>query len=258
MAGRPFRCVKTKGSRVPIPLLEDPYEAVRQAYLDGTDIESEPFEDPVETETLESPLTVSPPTSLPESTPLTLVPILLRTARMVVRVPLTMSSCLSASMAEVAAMSESAFRKRFRSSYESLPFLSLPGLPSRKRYRGAEDEGPTARDRDPATGDESLAAGVKSPDMDDESHGIDDESHESDGLGLEEEEVVPGGQQQAALVVGTAGSGSTLESKRPKRVSASRHPTLTTWTDPEDGMVYIDVPAYPPPVPPVQTPPLPE
>ncbi|GJV77101.1 hypothetical protein Tco_1508685 [Tanacetum coccineum] len=282
------KCVKTKGSRVPVPLLEDPYEAVRQAYLDGTDIESEPFEDPVETETLESPLTVSPPTSLPESTPPTLVPILLRTARMVVRVPLTMSSCLSASMAEVAAMSESAFRKRFRSSYESLPSLSLPGLPSRKHYRGAEDEGPTARDRDPATRDESLAAGVKSPDMDDESHGIDDESHgmndeshcmndeshglddesrgldeeghsiESDGLGLEEEEVVPGGQQQAALVVGTAGSGSTLESERPKRVSASRHPTLTTWTDPEDGMVYIDVPAYPPPVPPVQTPPSPE
>ncbi|GJZ41214.1 hypothetical protein Tco_0588100 [Tanacetum coccineum] len=54
------------------------------------------------------------------------------------------------------------------------------------------------------------------------------------------------------------GSGSTLESERPKRVSASRQPTLTTWMDPKDGMVYIDVPAYPPPAPPVQTPPLPE
>ncbi|GKG40623.1 hypothetical protein Tco_0467400, partial [Tanacetum coccineum] len=54
------------------------------------------------------------------------------------------------------------------------------------------------------------------------------------------------------------GSGSVPESERPERVSASRQPTLTTWIDPEDGMVYIDVPAYPPPAPPVQTPPLPE
>ncbi|GJZ51287.1 hypothetical protein Tco_0605802 [Tanacetum coccineum] len=37
-------------SRVPVPLPEDPYEAIRQAYLDGTDTESEPFEDPIDTE----------------------------------------------------------------------------------------------------------------------------------------------------------------------------------------------------------------
>ncbi|GKG18214.1 hypothetical protein Tco_0372512, partial [Tanacetum coccineum] len=43
-----------------------------------------------------------------------------------------------------------------------------------------------------------------------------------------------------------------------ERVSASRQPTLTTWTDPEDGMVYIDVPAYLPPALAVQTPPSPE
>nr|GFD36068.1 hypothetical protein [Tanacetum cinerariifolium] len=48
------------------------------------------------------------------------------------------------------------------------------------------------------------------------------------------------------------------ESERPKRVSASRQPTLITWTDPKDGMVYIDVPAYLPLAPPVQTPPSPE
>ncbi|GJV71398.1 reverse transcriptase domain-containing protein, partial [Tanacetum coccineum] len=99
---------------------------------------------------------------------------------------------------------------------------------------------------------EGLAAGVEGPGMDDESHGIDDEIHgldkeghsvESDGFGLEEEEE---------------GSGSALESERPERVSASRQPTLTTWIDPEDGMIYIDVPAYPPPAPPVQTPPSPK
>ncbi|GJV27080.1 hypothetical protein Tco_1383528 [Tanacetum coccineum] len=184
-----------QSSRVPVPLPEDPYEAIR-------------------------------------------------TARMAARVPPAMSSGLSASIAEVAVMSESAFRKRFRSSYESLPSLSPPDLPSRKHYRGtselvedskedddeededieesldsnsvsedAEDEGPTTEDEDPAAGDEGLATGVEGPGTDDESHGLDDESRglddeghsvESDGLGLDdEEEVVPGCQQQAASVVGT-------------------------------------------------------
>ncbi|GJZ94913.1 hypothetical protein Tco_0667116, partial [Tanacetum coccineum] len=171
----------------------------------------------------------------------------------------------------------------------------------------AEDEGPTVEDEDPAAEDEGLTAGVEGPGMhdegyglddesrgmDDESHGVDDEGHsvESDGLSLEkEEEAVPGGQQQAAPVMGTAvsaplglgygalrrqelaleeedvyntfevgqGFGSAPESERPERVSAFIQPTLTTWTDPKDGMVYIDVPTYPPPAPPVQTPPLPE
>ncbi|GJR46390.1 hypothetical protein Tco_1314493 [Tanacetum coccineum] len=282
-----------QSSRVTISLPEDPYEAIRHAYLDGTDTKSEPFEDPVDIETPESPLTIAPPTSPSESAPPVLVPILRRTARMAVRVPLVLSSGLYASMAEVAAMLESAFRKRFRSSYESSPSLSPSDLPSRKRYRGtselvvdseeddddedeeteesmdsdsvskdAEDEGPTAEDKDPAAGDEGLTAGVESLGMDDESYSLDDNGHgvESDGIGLEEEkeEAVPRGQQQAAPVVGTAGSGSAPEFERPERVSTSRQPTLTTWIDPEDGMVYIDVPAYPPIAPPVQTPPLPE
>ncbi|GJR13947.1 hypothetical protein Tco_0796599 [Tanacetum coccineum] len=313
-----------QSSRVPVPLPKDPYEAIRQAYLNGTDTESEPFEDPIETETPESPLTVAPPTSLPESTPPILVPILRRTARMAVRVPPAMSQGLSVNMTEVAAMSESVFCKRFRSSYESSPSSSLPDLPARKHYRGtpelvedsedddeeveesldsdgvsedAEDEGPTAEDEDPAGGDEGLAAGdegpsigVESHDSDDESRGLDDEGHsaESDGLGLgEEEEALPEGHQHAAPVVGTAvsarlglgygalrcrelaleedhvystfevgqGSGSAPESERPEWVSASKQATRTTWTDSEDSMVYIDVPAYPPHV---QTPPSPD
>ncbi|GKF92403.1 hypothetical protein Tco_0279122 [Tanacetum coccineum] len=109
---------------------------------------------------------------------------------MAVRVPPEMSPGLSASMAEVAAMSESAFRKRFRPSYESSPSSSPPELPSRKRYR--EDDGLTAKDEDSAAGDKGLAAGDEGPGM---------------GVGLslgEEEEVVPEGQQQAVPVVGTA------------------------------------------------------
>ncbi|GJY68622.1 hypothetical protein Tco_0471604 [Tanacetum coccineum] len=291
---------EAQSSRVPVSFSEDPYEAVRQAYLDRTDTESEPFEDPIDTETPESPLTIAPPTSLPKSTPPILVPILHKIARMAVRVPPAMSSGLSASMAEVEAMSEFAFHKMFRSSYESSPSLSPPDLPSWKRYRGtsklvedseedddeedeeiqesldsdsvsedAKDEGPTAEDEDPAAGDKGLAAGVESPDTDDKSYGLDDESHgmddesrslddeshsvESDRLGLEEEEAVPGGsaagnsdcRDSCERAFRTWGSGSASESERPERVSASRQPTPTTWTDPEDGMVYIDVPVYP-------------
>ncbi|GJR36289.1 hypothetical protein Tco_1211973 [Tanacetum coccineum] len=274
-----------QSSRVPVPLPEDPYEAIRQAYLDGTDTESEPFEDPIDTETPELPLTIAPPISLSESTPPVLVPILRRTARMVVRVPHAMSSGLSASMAEVAAMSESAFRKRFQTSCESSPSVSPPDLPSRKRYRGTfelvkdseeedeeieesmnfdnlsedtEDEGPTTEDEDPAAEDEGLTARVEGPGIDDESYGLDSESHgiDDDSCGLDDEghSVESDGLD---LVGGRKrGSGSAPEFKRPKRVSASRQPTLTTWTDPEDGIVYIDVPTYPPPAPPVQTPPV--
>ncbi|GJT82194.1 hypothetical protein Tco_1056536 [Tanacetum coccineum] len=49
---------------------------------------------------------------------------------MAVRVPPAMSPGLSASIAVVAAMSNSAFCKRFRSSYESSPSSSPPDLPS--------------------------------------------------------------------------------------------------------------------------------
>ncbi|GKD33999.1 hypothetical protein Tco_1249508 [Tanacetum coccineum] len=311
-----------QSSRVPVPLPENTFKAIMQAYLDGTDTESEPFEDPIDTETPELPLTVAPPTSLPESTLPTLVPILCRTACMVVRIPPAMSSGLSAGMEKVAAMSEYAFCKRFRSSYESSPSLSPPDLPSWKHYRGTsklvedskedddeedaeieesldsdnvsedvEDEGPTTEDEDPAVRDESLAARVEDPrtndeshSLDDESHGLDDESHglddgshglndeghsvESDGLGLKDEEVVPGALRRRELALEEdrvyntfkvgQGFGSAPESKRPKRVSASRQPILTTWTDLKDGMVYIDVLVYPPPAPPVQTPPSPE
>ncbi|GJV70515.1 hypothetical protein Tco_1490510 [Tanacetum coccineum] len=223
---------------------------------------------------------------------------------MAVRVPPAMSFSLSARIAEVAAMSDSAFRKRFRSSYDSSP---SPTLLVRKRYRGtselilstdseeedeeveessdsnsdsegAEDEGLAAGDEGPTAGDESLTAG-------DEDIGMRVES-----FGLGGDDVVPKGQQWAAPIVETAvseplrleygalrhrelslkedhvystfevgqSSGFALEPERPERVSTFRQPTLTTWIDSEDGMVYIDVPTYPSPVPPVLTPPSPE
>ncbi|GJZ71812.1 hypothetical protein Tco_0635663 [Tanacetum coccineum] len=304
-----FETDRAQSSRVPVPLLEDPYKAIRQAYLDGTDTESEPFEDPTDIETPESPLAIAPPIPLSESTPPVLVPILRRTSRVAVHVPHAMPSGLSASMAEVAAISESALRKRFRSSCQSSPSVSPPDLLLRKHYRGtselvedskedddevdeeieesidsdsvsedAEDKGPTAEDEEPAAEDEGLTTRVESPVMDDEGYGLDDEGHgrddesrviddeghsvESDGLGLD----VLGGSAAGSSGCGDDcecafrawGSRLAPESERPERVSAFRQPTLTTWTDPEDSIIYIDIPDYPPPSPPVQTPPSPE
>nr|GFB12845.1 hypothetical protein [Tanacetum cinerariifolium] len=276
-----------QSSRVPVPLPADSYETIRQAYFIGTDTESEPFEG--EARTPESPHTVAPPTchveesegsgmsgvrstssdstaSLSPNHPLThttpiLDSILRRTARMVMRVHPVMSPGLSTGMENVAAMSDSAFRKRFRSSYDSSPSSTLL---VRKRYRGTselilgtnseedeeleessdsdsenedvEDKGPIKDDEDHTVEDEGLAAGVKGLDVDDESYGLNDESR-----GVDDES-----------------HGSDDESYRSERESAFRQLTLTTWTDPEDGMVYIDVLVYPPPAPPVQTLPLPE
>ncbi|GJU34629.1 hypothetical protein Tco_1182983 [Tanacetum coccineum] len=149
--------------RVPVPFPEDPYEAIRQAYL-------------VETETPESPHTIASPTPLLDSTPPTrhaedsvdsdtsgarptslnfttplspdhplthatptLVLFLCRTGCMAVRVPPAMSPGPSTSIAEVAVMSDSTFRKRFRSSYESSPSSPPPYLPLRKRSWGTSD-----------------------------------------------------------------------------------------------------------------------
>ncbi|GJU87938.1 hypothetical protein Tco_1300361 [Tanacetum coccineum] len=49
-----------QSSQVPVPLPEDPYEAIRQAYLDGSNTEFDPFEDPIDTEIPELPLTIAP------------------------------------------------------------------------------------------------------------------------------------------------------------------------------------------------------
>ncbi|GKF82640.1 hypothetical protein Tco_0244296 [Tanacetum coccineum] len=135
--------------RVPVPFPEDPYEAIRQAYLVETDTKFEPFEDLVETETPESPHTVASPTSLPDSMPPTrhaeesedsgtfgerstpsdctaplspdhllthttptLVPFLRRTACMVVYVSPALSPSLFASIAELAAMSDPEFLEK--------------------------------------------------------------------------------------------------------------------------------------------------
>ncbi|GKE15542.1 hypothetical protein Tco_1423119 [Tanacetum coccineum] len=329
-----------QSSRVPAPFPEDPYEAIRQACLVETDTESEPSEDPIDTETPESPHAVASPTPLPDSTPpachtkesedsdtsdarstssdstAPLSPDHLLTCTSPTPTPTRasfhykttraqpiISPGHSVRVAEEIALSDSTLHKRYRSSYETSSSSSSLALPVRKRYRGTseiildtdseEDEiGEEDTDEDEGHGLDDEGHGLDDEDhgLDDEGHGLDDEgcSVESDGLGLEgEEEAVTEGQQRAVSVVGAItsaplglgygalryrelaleedqvystfelgqGSGSVPDPKRPERVSTLRQPTLTTWIDPEDGIAYIDIHAYPPPA---QTPPSPE
>nr|GEV68664.1 hypothetical protein [Tanacetum cinerariifolium] len=148
-----------QSSRVPVPLLDDPYVAVRQAQLVDTDTESEPEEAPSEVE---------------ESQPLGS------------RVP------LMARVAEAMTFSDSAFRKRYRSSYETPSPSPSPTLPVQKRYRGTSElilDTDSERDE---LGDEDTK-----DDGEDESSDTNDERKrsEDEGPGLErkEEEVVPEG-----------------------------------------------------------------
>ncbi|GJT20934.1 hypothetical protein Tco_0890871 [Tanacetum coccineum] len=192
-----------------------------------------------------------------------------RTARMIVRAQPVMSPGHSVRVTEAMALLDLAFRKRYRSSYETPSSSSPLAFPVRKRYRGTselildtdseEDEiGEEDTDEDEGHGLDDEGHG-----LDDEGHGLDDEgrSVKSDRFGYgalrRRELAVEEDQVYSTFEVGQ-GSGSVTEPERPERVSALRQPTLTTWIDPEDGITYIDVPAYPPPAPPAQTPPSPE
>ncbi|GKC54051.1 hypothetical protein Tco_1076796, partial [Tanacetum coccineum] len=136
-----------------------------------------------------------------------------RTARMTVRAQPVMSPSHSARVTEMMALSDSAFYKRYRSSYETPSSSSSPALPIQKRYRGtselildtdSEEDEIGEEDTDE---DEGHRLDDESHRLDDEGQSLDDEGHsvESDRLGLEEEEeAVPGGQHRAVLVVGTA------------------------------------------------------
>ncbi|GKC14951.1 hypothetical protein Tco_1011733 [Tanacetum coccineum] len=156
---------------------------------------------------------------------------------MSVRIPPVMLPGLSASIVEVAAMSDSTFCKRFRSSYKSSPSSSPPDLPSRKRYQGTfelvEDDDEEDKEEEDEEIEESL-------DSDSESEGA-----EAEGPTTEDEDPDAG---DGGLAAGDEGPGMRVE-------SLGLGGDAAVPEDPEDDRVYIDVPAYPPPAPPVQTPP---
>ncbi|GKA93016.1 hypothetical protein Tco_0815002 [Tanacetum coccineum] len=280
---------RARSSRVPIPLPDDPYMAVRRAYLATiTDLESEPFNDFRETEIphplLIAPLLVPPSddpclivgqnhtpitpshstASSDSTTPLspdhpltqasptpTRVTYYRTAARMVVRTQPTLSPGMSARIAETTALSPSSFRKRYRFSCETPSPSSSPTFPLRKRYRSTSE---LVED----TKDESL-------DSDTEGEGSKDEGPSTEG---EEEDVVPEGQQQAVLIVDTTvdeplGLGYEVLRRLSDQLVADETPTLriparTTWIDPEDGTVYLDIKVDPRSCAPVQTPPSPD
>ncbi|GKF82675.1 hypothetical protein Tco_0244331 [Tanacetum coccineum] len=98
---------------------------------------------------------------------------------MAVGVPPVMSPGLFASMAEVVAMSESAFCMRLRSSYESSPSLSPPDLPTQKCYRGTselvEDDEDDDDDEEDEEIEESLDSDIVNEDAEDEGSTAEDE-----------------------------------------------------------------------------------
>ncbi|GJW72647.1 hypothetical protein Tco_0129564 [Tanacetum coccineum] len=262
---------KAQSSRLPVPLPDDPYVAVRQAYEEfeasersGTRIVSS--HSPVSSDSTAPLLPDHPLTHVSPTTTPTRVLFHRRTARMAVCTQPTLSPGMSACIAEATALSPSSFRKRYRSSYETSSSSSSPTLLVQKRYRGTsklildtDREGGEFKDED-IEEDESLDADDERERSDDKGHGLGDEDHglddesqglEDKGLGLEEEEeAIPEGQQQAISVGETA----TSEPLRLGYGALRRHelaveedqPTLDTWVDIEDGRVYTDIPAYVP------------
>ncbi|GKE89064.1 hypothetical protein Tco_1566539, partial [Tanacetum coccineum] len=187
----------------PVSSSDDLHLTVWQAHTPATiDTEFDPEEAPSETEECEaskpsdtritsshslassdSTASLSPDHPLTQTSSIltpTLVSFHRRTARMVVRTQRTLSSGMSARIAEAAALSPSSFCKRYRSSYETPSPLSSPNLPIRKRYWGTTE----------------LVEDTK-----EESSDSDDERDRSkdEGPGLEEgvEEAASEGQQQA-------------------------------------------------------------
>ncbi|GJS51484.1 hypothetical protein Tco_0624846 [Tanacetum coccineum] len=249
---------EAQSSRVPVPLPKDPYEAIRQAYLVGTNTESKPFEG--EAEAPESPHTVASPTSLPDSTPPTCH--VEESEGSDTSGARSMSSNSTGDVARPLCQCDLPSRKRYRGTSELVEDDNEEGddeqedeemeesSDSDSVSEDAEDEGPTIEDEDPAVGDEGLAAGDEGPGMGVES------------LSLGGDEAVPVGQQRAAPVAETAmgeplGLGYRALRHREIAWGEGWMPSVFE-VDPEDGIVYIDVPAYPPPAPPAQTPPSPE
>nr|GEU92064.1 hypothetical protein [Tanacetum cinerariifolium] len=217
------------------------YEMMGQAYLVETDTESEPFDDPIDTETPELPHVVASPILLPDSTS----PACHTeesedsdtTACMTVRAQLIMSPGYLARVAEAMDLSD----------FDLCTDIEEDEI-------GEED---TDDDEGHRLDDEGRG-------LDDEGYRLDDKGRrvESDGFGLEgEEEVVLEGQLRELAVeedqvysTFEIGQGFRFipEPKRLEGVLALRQPTLTTWMDLEDGIAYNDIHAYPPPT---QTPP---
>ncbi|GJY99533.1 hypothetical protein Tco_0516963 [Tanacetum coccineum] len=151
-------------------------------------------------------------------------------------------------------LSPSSFCKRYRSSYETPSSSASPArsptLPIRKRYRGTFD---LVEDTKKEV-EESEAEGTDS-----EGEESEDEGRDSKGYGaarcrvLElDEEITP-----STFEVGWS-SRSVPDQQVADGTPTPRIHVRTTWIDPEDGTVYLDIEIDPLSCAPVQTPTSPE
>ncbi|GJY77543.1 hypothetical protein Tco_0483344 [Tanacetum coccineum] len=193
-----------------------------------------------------------------------------------------------ARVTEVMALSDLAFRKRYRSSYESPSSSSSLALLVSKRYRGTselildtdskgdelgdedieddkEDESLDADDEGERSNDEGHGSDDEGCGLDDEDHRLDDKGRGLKGEGLsledEEEQAAPEGQQQTVPIMDTAMSeplGLRYGAAWRRALESIEEIAPSTYeVDPADDRVYTYILVYPP-VAPVQTPLSPE
>nr|GEY28586.1 hypothetical protein [Tanacetum cinerariifolium] len=151
--------------------------------------------------------------------------------------------------------------------------VPLPDDPYVARYQSTskfildtDSEGDELREEDTEEDESSNPDNEReSQGLDNEGHGLGDKDHglgdrsqrlKDKGLGLEEEEVIPKGEQQAVLVVKTAmseslGLGYGALRRHDLAVEEDRVPN--TFEVGQSFRVYTDVLAYAPPAAPVQT-----
>nr|GEX20249.1 hypothetical protein [Tanacetum cinerariifolium] len=228
-----------QSSRVPVPLPDDPYVAVRQEYLVDTDTESQPIKAPLEAD---------------ESQPLGS------------RVPL-MGEEFEA-IEPSTALSLSSFCKRYRSFYETPSPSSSLTLPVRKRYLGTSELIEDTKGESSGLDSERDGSDDESLNLDDErerkSHGLDDEGQglEDKGPSIEDdEEAAPEGQQQAVLVVDTATSeplGLGYKAARHRSLESTKEIAPSTYEISRMAGFILTFLTYVPPAAPVQTPLSPE
>ncbi|GKE42653.1 hypothetical protein Tco_1469937 [Tanacetum coccineum] len=246
---------RAQSSRVPAPFPEDPYEAIRQACLVDTDAEFEPSEDPIDTETPESPHAVASPTPFPDSTP----PAChtkesedsdtsgVRSTSSDSTAPLSPDHLLTRTLPTPTPTRASFHRRTARMTVRAQPVMS-PGHSARVAEAMALSDSALRKSEVDEIGEEGTDED-EGHGLDDEGHGLDDESHsmESDGLGLEvEEEVAPEGQQRAVSVVGATTSaplGLGYGALRRRELAVEEdQPPLTTLIDPEDAPSAVSSP----------------
>ncbi|GJX66377.1 hypothetical protein Tco_0300720 [Tanacetum coccineum] len=278
---------KAQSSRVPVPLPDDPYVAVRQAQLVDTYTKSDPKEalseaeesrplgprvpliseefeasEPSGTRTVSSHSLVSSDSTTPLSpdhllthvspTPSpTRVSFHLRTTHMAVRTQPTLSLGMSARIAEATALSPSSFHKRYRSSYKTSS--SSPTLQVWKRYQGTSKLILDTDSEGDKLGDEDIKEDEE--DEEDKSLDADDERERSDeeGHGLGDEDHGFDDESQ-----GVDDEGLGLEEEEAVLEVGEDQVPSTFEVDPKDDRVYTDIPAYVPLAAHVQTPPSPE